>query len=1328
MNLIYTRTIFVLAFLLMCASESKAQLIANFTADNVSGCAPLLVTFTDISTGNPTTWDWNFGDATGNSTLQSPQHNFSDPGQYTVTLTIGAAGSTNTVVKTNYITVFAGPVAGFDIVPDTICSGNQVTLTSTSVPGDGAITDYTWTFNDGNPPVSGNASITHTYNNGTQALQVFAPVLLITDANGCNSTISGSVSVFPAPNAVFSIGSISSCNPPSTVAFTNSSTGTNLFNWDFGDPASGVDNTSTANSPSHIYTTAGDYTVVLEAGVPGCLSVDSMVVSINPTVASFTADDSTICRFTSVNFTNTSVPLTATLLWNFGDPASGINNTSTLPNPAHFYTTAGTYTVTLTISNGGCTSSQTMTVLVRPNPLTNFTVADFNSCEIPFTASFTDTVSNIATWNWTFGDPASGASNTSTLQNPTHTYNSFGIYDVKLVVVDIYGCTDSINRIQMIQVIAPTVNFTQPDSGCVGSTFNFQPQVTSPANPNITSYIWNFGDGTGNIVGTAGSISHQFNTVGIFDVTLTITTSDGCTATVTKPGFIRVGTEPIANFSASPLTICFQESVQFTDLTPQPVTGWSWSFGDGGGSTSQNPNWEYKNDTSTSSDPFDVTLIAYYNGCPDDTTISDLIIVNGPIPVFSFIIDCSAPLTVPFTNLSGGATSYTWNFGDGSPTETTTSPTHTYAGSGDYNVTLTATSTVSGCVVDTILPVQIRVPSAVITANDTTVCSGNSIQFSSAGSADVSTLQWTFGEGIAGVLDTSIFADTLHLYQRPGFYTVTLSVTDINGCIVTETEQVHILGPTAGFSANPLGGCAPINVTFTDTSLTEGGAITQWVWNYGGGLPDTTSLTGVVNHSYTNPGLYTISLTVTDVNGCTSTHISPSYINPSRPSASITTDTLGCRNVNEIFTAGFGAAASPTNFTWDFGDGSAPVSVSGNNNATHSYSGNGLYSVYLLLVDANGCRDSVTKNIYVYTTPADFTVSTRDTCVTDANGIKKALVYANFHVDSSLYAVNYNWDLTVTSNSAWLLPDYFHAYDVAPGSYDATLILTNSLGCSDTVTQAAAVVVAGPTGSFSFTPNSGCSPLTVDFTGVASGSSTFAWDFTDGNVINGSSQLNISHTYYGEGTYTPQFYLGFQLTNSFCYIPAATAGTITVTSDITADIDSSLICISDGGESSVQVYVDDQSFGPYTYSWNPSSFVSDGTDLPGAEGFNLTTSGFSQYFTVAVGYGLQGCAAFDSVLIDYCPCLDDLDSIPNVFTPNGDNVNDFYEMKSLCYYEQFRIVIFNRWGKKMYESNNPGFKWDGRTEGGTEASEGVYYWIMDTRSGQLHGYLELIRK
>ena len=243
---------------------------------------------------------------------------------------------------------------------------------------------------------------------------------------------------------------------------------------------------------------------------------------------------------------------------------------------------------------------------------------------------------------------------------------------------------------------------------------------------------------------------------------------------------------------------------------------------------------------------------------------------------------------------------------------------------------------------------------------------------------------------------------------------------------------------------------------------------------------------------------------------------------------------------------------------------------------------------------------------------------------------------------------------------------------------------------------------------------------------MANGASVYAWDFGGGSVINGTNQLNINHVYTTDGVFTPQFYLGFQLTNSFCYIPTPTQGSITVTSLIAANIDSSYICINDGGQSSVQVSVSDPSnTPPYTYSWTPSPFVTSGS---GTGNFVLTTSGQSQYYYVEVGYGNQGCSAIDSVKIDYCPCQELFDTIPNVFTPNGDNKNDFFEIRNICYYSKFRIIIFNRWGNKMYESNNPNFKWNGQTEGGTDASDGVYYWIMQSRSGEKHGNLELIRK
>ncbi len=1303
----------------MFATESRAQLNANFVADTVSGCAPHSVVFSDLSTGSPSSWSWDFGDG-GTSVDQNPTHFFSTSGQYTVTLTIGNGTTTNTAVKTNYITVFQGPVVSFTIDQDTICSGTQVTLTSTTVPGDGTLSTFNWTFNDGNPAVNGTSSIQHVYTNLNPNLITYSPVLRVTDSNGCADNESAVISVFPIPTASLDIANISSCTTPAIVTFSNASTNTTNFSWDFGDPASGASNTSNLTAPQHTYNTSGSYLVTLISGVPGCSATDTMTINIIPPIASFTVADSTICRFNTVSFTNTSVPSNAVFSWHFND-ASSANDSSALQNPVHFYSTPGTFLATLTVSSGGCTSSTSMNILVRPNPSAQFYTTDNLSCDTSFTVSFLDTVSNIATWTWDFGDPTSGAANTSNLQNPTHEFMNFNLYTIKLVVVDIYGCTDSLTRPQYIQVIQPFVNFTQTDSGCVGETFTFDATVVSPANPNIQSYVWNFGDGTGNIVGS-DTISHQFNTIGIFDVTLTITTTDGCVATVTKPAFIRVGTQPNANFSATPLSICFDQNVQFTDLTPPIVTGWLWNFGDGQSSTSQNPNHQYKYDTSGVADPFNVTLIAFYNGCPDTLIQNNMITVLGPIPDFEIAYDCANPYTITFTNQSGGATSYNWDFGDGSANVSTTNPVHTYTNTGTFNVTLTATSTASGCVIDSILPVTITVPTAVITVNDTTACHAGTIQFSSAGSLDVTSLMWTFGEGIAGVRDTSFAADTLHLYTRPGFYTATLTITDIHGCTAVQTELIHILGPTAGFTANPLGGCAPINVTFTDTSLTEGSAITQWEWSFGDGTPNVSTTFDTISHPYNIPNVYDIRLTVTDANGCTNTHVSPGYINPSQVIASIINDTSGCRTVGEFYISSAGPSAGlPVTYSWNFGDGSSVV-TSTSDTVTHSYPANGTYQVYLLAVDNFGCRDSIYQDMLIYTTPAVLSYDTSASCL-DSLGFKTAQIDAVFHSDSNAYGNFYQWNLTVETNLTQL-PDYDQSYAQPPGDYDAFLILINAFGCRDT-SDTVTIHVPGPTGTFTATPTFGCTPLDVQFTGIATGSNTFAWDFGDGSVTSGTSLLNINHTYVTPGEFYPRFLIGFQIAGDFCYIPANT-DTVNVTSLISADIDATVMCITDDGDSTLSVLVSDYSFGPYTYTWNPAAFV---TPVLGNDSmFTITTSGQSQYYTVAVGYGLQGCAAYDSVRIDYCPCIDIIDSIPNVFTPNGDVLNDFFEMPSLCDYDQFRIVIFNRWGKKMYESTNPGFKWDGKTDGGTECSEGVYYWIMDTKSGQLHGFVELIRK
>lgn len=339
----------------------------------------------------------------------------------------------------------------------------------------------------------------------------------------------------------------------------------------------------------------------------------------------------------------------------------------------------------------------------------NFTANPTAGCA-PLLVSFdsNSSIGNPNSWLWDFGDGSSA----SNLQLPQHIYSSPGQYSVTLTIGN-GTTTNTIIKSNYITVEGnPIFDFSQSDSGCVGATFSF---LATTSSPSIQNYLWNFGDGTGNLVTSIPTISHQYNTVGIFTATLTLTTSSGCTSSLTKNNFILIGTEPISNFSATPLVICFKENVQFTSQTPQPVTGWEWHFGDGTSAISQNPNHEYNRDTSSLADPFDVTLISYYNGCPDDTTISDLIIVNAPIPNFSYSTDSLNPYTISFTNESGGASSYLWNFGDSSSISNDVNPVHIYSSLGTYTVTLTASNAATGCTNDTSITFTIPIPTVVNT-------------------------------------------------------------------------------------------------------------------------------------------------------------------------------------------------------------------------------------------------------------------------------------------------------------------------------------------------------------------------------------------------------------------------------------------------------------------------------------------------------------------------------------------------------------------------------------------------------------------------------------
>ena len=1312
------KTILILGLLLICL-EASAQ-TADFNADRTSGCAGLLtVNFTNTSSGTVTNYLWTFGDG-GTSSLQSPSHTYTSAGTYTVTLTVSGPSGSDTETRSNFITVHAIPQASFAVTPDTICEGSVVTLTSTSLQGSGAITQCLWTFNDGTPADTACPSINHVYLNGSNTLRTYFPNLLIVDEFGCNSVANGSVVVAPRPSASFSFSVTVPCTAPSTVAFTNNSTVTNLFSWDFGIQSTSND-TSTSRSPIFTYDNPGTYTVTLTAGPAGCSSSATQNLQLENPQASFVASDTTICINTSVQFI--SAGTSGILDWNFGDPSSS-SNSANGDSVSHLFQNPGVYTVTMNLSAGGCSDQATVRIHVRPLPAILFVADDRTSCSFPFTVNFYDSTRAAVSWSWNFGDPGSGATNTSNLENPTHTFNGYGNFSVTLSVTDTNGCINSATYTDFIIVAPVTVDFLLEDSGCVGKTFPFSAQVNSPGDPVISNYEWDFGDGTGPFSVTTAFTDHTYNDTGIFDVTLTVTTATGCTATFSRPGFIRVGIKPTADFAATPNTICFNDTVSFIDLSPTPpnITSWSWDFGDGNGSQAQNPVHVFNSDTSGTADPFDVTLIVFNNGCPDTLIRSDFISVLGPKPNFVPIYNCNNPLSVLFSNYSDSlGMTYQWDFGDGD-TSSLRDPVHVFPSRGDYDVTLLDSNLNTGCAASITIGVQIRNLDPNVTYAPDSGCAPLTVQFTGSGSQDFNSLQWDFGDPASAQLNNSNFADTLHTYNQPGSYYASLTAVDIHGCAKSESVYITANGPKAGFLVSQETGCAPLSVQFIDTSRTFGSSIVTWSWDFGNGQ-SASGTYPTYTATYDDPGNFAPTLIVTDANGCTSQQTANYYIRPTRPEPLIQlspNDTNACLNEPITFLAYPGPiVAQPVAYQWSFGDGT----TSSANALIHSYSANGTYQVSLIATDNNGCTDTTNRQVLVYTTPAHVTITPYDSCV-ELNGIRQAQLFVNMVSDSNLYAANYQWDLELTSISQ-NLSSVFYTYSVPPDTYYVSMILTNQFGCRDTFFDPAAVIIPGPQGSFSFSPDSGCRPLTVTFAGSGSNIDLYTWDFGDGNVIAGTTDETVVHTYVSDAVFVPRFYVGFELSNgSTCYVPTDTAGHVEVTTLIGVDVLPETLYVDEGSSGHVAVQVfDNYNLGPYNYQWSPPGLVSPSTQWP--DSFTVSTGDYSGYVTCTVPYG-NGCTSSDSALVLFIPCENEI-VIPNVFTPNGDGKNDDFHIDDLCELPGFNIVIYNRWGRIVFESDDVLFRWNGTDEKGNAVSDGTYYYLMDTSKQKRQGWIEVIR-
>ncbi len=743
---------------------------------------------------------------------------------------------------------------------------------------------------------------------------------------------------------------------PLTVSFSDASAGeVTAWLWNFGDGP-----LSSQRAPTKTYDLPGAYDVQFTVRGPGGIDVETKRNHITVTAGVLAEFDATPragpCPLT-VGFGDLSEGNVTTWSWDFGD-----GTTSSARFPSHVYADCGNYAVSLTVSGPQGTDTLTRSdfvVVALLPPQASFTASP-TAGEAPLDVQFLDaTTGDVTSWSWDFGDGY-----TSVQRNPLHRYDVEGLYSVSLIARG-PGGSDTRFEFDLVAVgVAPPVaSFdATPTVGPEPLTVVFSDLTTGV----VTSWAWSFGDG-----GTASEQNpvHVYTVPGVYGVTLTAS-GPGGTNTLVRPGLITVAVAPPgAAFSATPTTGTAPLGVQFTDLSTSGPTGWSWSFGDGTTSNLQHPAHVYANPGR-----YSVTLLVNGPGGSDTLALTDLITVDVPPTTADFTaepVSGPAPLLVGFNNASSAnVTAWAWNFGDGA-TSSATSPTHVYALPGTYSVSLTVQSpTGTGSRVYTNLVTAYEAPpEALFSALPGVGGVPLVVQFADQSTGNISAWSWDFGDSASASV-----ANPVHTYGAPGAFTVSLTVTGPGGSSTLTQVDAILVGegaPVAAFGAAPVAGMAPLAVQFSDMST---GVVSVWSWSFGDGTSASTRNPG---HTYTNGGIYTVTLTARGPGGADGeTKTALITVTEPPPTADFTAaPTAGFAPLAVQFTNA--STGTVTSWNWDFGDGAS----SNGPNPTHVYATSASYTVTLTVTGPGGSDVAARSGFVQVSTPppvADFAGSPRD--------------------------------------------------------------------------------------------------------------------------------------------------------------------------------------------------------------------------------------------------------------------------------------------------------------------------------------------------------------
>ncbi len=734
---------------------------------------PMTVTYTGTA-GGAANYSWNFNGGTVLSgSGQGPYSiQWNNAGNYNVSLTVTENGCTSAPTSVA-VTMNDYPVAAFT-ADNAVCIGedNTINFSGTAIAG----ATYNWNFGSGTVG-SGSGSgpyVVHWANAGNET------VTLIVNQNGCRDTSTFNVRVNPIPNSTFSLPTPVCEGTPMSFAYTGTAGAGATYNWTF---TNGTVQSGSGPGPLNVlWNDAGTYAVSLTVTENGCTSpVTNQQVTLYDYPVAAVSGSPTVCvnGDNAISFTGTAIP-GATYSWNFG------NGTLVSGSGAGPYTVRwaadGTATVSVLVSQNGCSDSSTFNVRIYPIPTSAFSIPPNVCVNDPLSISYTGSASATATYTWNFG---SGSVLAGSGSGPySVVWNTSGNPAVTLTVTE-NGCVSPVTTLNTFIAPLPVPHAGLDVGDCSGTSVNI-------GAPPIAGETYSWSPALGLADPAASSTSVSLNNIGTNNRTdryiLTVTSSYGCVNRDTVD--VTAFPVPAATF-ARPTGQCLEDNA-FTFNAGGlvfPGVDLQWDFSPSAStptSTDQNPQPV----SYSAPGVYTVTLHSSYNGCPGPDYIDSIEVFGMPVASFEpLVINGCEPLTVPFLNTSvGDINTYEWNYFDGAG-DAIAEPSHTFEKAGTYTVMLVVTSN-EGCRADTILPNIITVwpqPVAGFIPNPSVTTIWEPVISFDNTTIKADSYKWDFGDSTS----TSLHEPT-HRYTQVGAYLVTLYTINQYGCADTAIGTIRV--------------------------------------------------------------------------------------------------------------------------------------------------------------------------------------------------------------------------------------------------------------------------------------------------------------------------------------------------------------------------------------------------------------------------------------------------------------------------------------------------------------------------------------------------------